>query len=174
MSGLQATLLEEAIESWRYAREGVLAEAENIPDEAYDYRPHAKARSVRELILHIAEAGLMMVGELTNPEGDFTREVEGGFIEHYAGHLPRNATPSELRDILRSTLEEGVVKFRDAGEVQILQAIRRFDGELWTRLAWMHHGIAHEEYHRGQVAMYARAQGLVPALTKLIHGDSAA
>jgi uncharacterized damage-inducible protein DinB len=33
----------------------------------------------------------------------------------------------------------------------------------------MQHPIAHEEYHRGQIAMYARLVGRIPALTKLIH-----
>jgi uncharacterized damage-inducible protein DinB len=35
----------------------------------------------------------------------------------------------------------------------------------------MHHGVSHEEYHRGQLAMYARAMGLVPALTQLIQAS---
>jgi uncharacterized damage-inducible protein DinB len=34
----------------------------------------------------------------------------------------------------------------------------------------MMHGIAHEEYHRGQITLYARLLGEVPALTKLIEG----
>lgn len=173
MPDASTTLLEEAIESWQYARHGVLAEAELIPDEGYDFRPHPKSRTVRELLLHIIGSGLMMSGELSNPEGDFTREVEGGIYEHYAGHLPEDASPSELRELLRTTLEEGVAKLRAAGEVAMIQSIRRFDGELWTRLAWLHHGIAHEEYHRGQVALYVRLQGIVPALTRLIHGDAA-
>jgi uncharacterized damage-inducible protein DinB len=173
MSAGSTTLLEEAIESWEYARQGVMAEAELIPDEGYDFRPHARSRTVRELLLHIIGSGLMMSGELSNPEGDFTRKVEGGVYEHYAGWLPQAASPAELRELLRTTLEGGVAKLRAAGEVAMLQSIRRFDGILWTRLAWMNHGIAHEEYHRGQVALYVRLQGIVPALTRLIHGDSA-
>jgi len=51
-----------------------------------------------------------------------------------------------------------------------LQNIRRFDGKMGTRLAWMNHGIAHEEYHRGQLALYARMLGRVPALTRKIQG----
>jgi uncharacterized damage-inducible protein DinB len=39
-----------------------------------------------------------------------------------------------------------------------------------TRLSWMQHGIAHEEYHRGQIALYARLVGRVPALTQVIQG----
>jgi uncharacterized damage-inducible protein DinB len=34
----------------------------------------------------------------------------------------------------------------------------------------MNHGISHEEYHRGQLAVYARLVGRVPALTKRIQG----
>jgi uncharacterized damage-inducible protein DinB len=34
----------------------------------------------------------------------------------------------------------------------------------------MHHGISHEEYHRGQLALYARLVGQVPALTRRILG----
>jgi uncharacterized damage-inducible protein DinB len=52
----------------------------------------------------------------------------------------------------------------------MLQNIRRFDGQMGTRLAWMHHGISHEEYHRGQLALCARLLGRVPALTKRIMG----
>ncbi len=52
----------------------------------------------------------------------------------------------------------------------LLQAITRFDGKQGTRLAWIYHGIAHEEYHKGQLALYARLRGKTPALTKLIEG----
>jgi len=52
----------------------------------------------------------------------------------------------------------------------MLQWIRRFDGKPGTRLTWMNHGISHEEYHRGQLALYARLLGRVPALTRLIQG----
>ena len=53
----------------------------------------------------------------------------------------------------------------------MLQQITQFNGQPATRLSWMTHGVAHEEYHRGQLCVYARMLGLVPALTKLIHGS---
>ncbi|MGH7552626.1 MAG: DinB family protein [Longimicrobiales bacterium] len=48
--------------------------------------------------------------------------------------------------------------------------MRRFDGQPGTRLAWLYHAIEHESYHRGQIALYARFLGLVPALTRQILG----
>ncbi len=59
------------------------------------------------------------------------------------------------------------------GSMLMLQQITQFNGEPATRLSWMSHGVAHEEYHRGQLALYARLLGRVPALTKLIQASSA-
>lgn len=165
------TLLEEGLEAWAYARAGVLDEASNIPDDGYDWRPHEDGRSVRELLLHIVESGLMMAGELTRIDGDFQRLSFAQLVAEHAAGVPVDAGPERLRALLRETLDRGAAAFRAAGEIHMLQRIRRFDGEYGTRLAWMHHGVAHEEYHRGQLATYARAMGLVPALTRRIHGD---
>ncbi|MDX1646908.1 MAG: DinB family protein [Longimicrobiales bacterium] len=166
-------MLDEALEAWTYVRHGVIGEAEEIPDDDYAYRPHPESRSVSQLLRHIVESGLMMAGELSDPEGDFTRDDFPGFMERYAGHLPSDPSPAELRGLLRTTLSDGVERIRSSGEVAMLQTIRRFDGQTWTRMAWMGHGIAHEEYHRGQVALYARLLGRVPALTQKIRAADA-
>ncbi len=166
-------ILDEAVESWEYVRRGVLAEAEGIPDDRWGFRPHEKARSVGELALHIVRYGLMMAGELTRPDGDFTRQPPPAFVEEYAGELPDDPSPSELKSLLTSTLEDGVARFQAAGPDVMLRDILRFDGARWVRLTWLYHGIGHEDYHRGQLAMYARIMGLVPALTRAIYGNEA-
>lgn len=166
----QATLLAEALEAWQYTRQGALQEASEFPDEEWDFRPGPGARSVRDLVHHVLASGLMMVGELTRPDGDFQRQ---GYEDHIAEHartLPENPAPSELRALLSSTLIEGVEAFRRVGEVHMLQLIRRFDGEWGTRMAWLQHGIEHESYHRGQLAAWVRLSGRIPALTQLIEG----
>lgn len=56
------SLLEEAIEAWEDARNGVIAEVENIPANRFDFRPTPDNRTVTELVRHIIEVSLMMVG----------------------------------------------------------------------------------------------------------------
>lgn len=163
-------LLEEALEAWEDVRRGVLGEAEEIPEDRYDFRPHDEARSVKELIVHILESAEMMVGELTRPDGDFPRQSFPEHMEEYASDLPGDPDPVKLRDLLQMRFADGAARFRAAGELHMLQLIRRFDGQRGTRLAWFNHGIAHEMYHRGQLAMYARVMGRVPALTQRIRG----
>ena len=168
---MATTLLDEALDGWRFAREGVIAELENIPAESFDFSPAPGVRTVAELARHILESGMVMTGELTHPGGNFTRQAYAEFLKEYAGDLDPRQDRDTLIELLRRSLENGTEKFREAGEVLMLQQIMQFNGEPATRLSWMGHGIAHEEYHRGQLCVYARLLGLVPALTKVIHGS---
>jgi uncharacterized damage-inducible protein DinB len=163
-------LLDEFLEAWTFARQGVIAEVLNLPDKAFGFRPADASRSTVELVQHIIESGVMMAGELSRPEGDFQRQSYAEFLAEYGRGVSRLRTKRALLDALRRTHREGGRKIRNAGEVAMLQQIRQFNGVPATRLSWMQHGIAHEEYHRGQLALYARLVGRVPALTKLILG----
>jgi uncharacterized damage-inducible protein DinB len=164
-------LLDEALEAWADVRKGVVEEAESIPDAHWSFRPHAASRSVEELVHHILESGEMAVGELTRPDGDFTRQSYPEHLREHAGRLPSAAPPAELKALLRETFTAGAARYRSAGELRMLQHIRRFDGLEGTRLAWLNHSIAHEMYHRGQLALYVRLTGGVPALTRAIEGS---
>ena len=165
------SLFEEALDAWADARRGVIAEFRCVPAGQIDFRPADGAQSVAEIAQHIADTALMWCGELSDPAGDFTRKSFPAFIRQYG--TPKKERPADkagLVRLLRSTHAQGVRQLRETGEVGMLQTIRRFDGALWTRLAWLQHGIAHEEYHRGQLALYVRLLGKTPALTKLIEG----
>lgn len=170
MSFAAPTLLEEAIETWGFTRDGVIAEAEIIPEARFDWRPAAGARSVTELIQHIVESGLMASGELTRPDGDFQRTDFASIMREHSSDAASVTGKSALLELLRESFESGANAFRDAGEVAALQSIRRFDGKHSTRLAWLWHAVDHESYHRGQLALYNRLMGSTPALTRLIQG----
>lgn len=165
-----ARLLDEALAAWAYARAGVADEVENLSADRFGFRPAPESRSVAELVRHVVQSGMMMAGELSRPDGDFARR---SFEEHIADYGAA-AEGAESRDallrLLRDTHAEGERRIRAAGAEHMLGPIRQFDGTCASRLTWMHHGIGHEEYHRGQLALYARLQGVVPALTRRIRG----
>jgi len=165
------TLLEEALESWEDARNGVIEEAENFAANQFDFRPSPDVRSVAEMLVHIMEVSLMMTGELTREDTNLQRYPWPKLLAHYASDVQKMRTKRELVAALRRTFRNGQNEFRRAGEIHMLQQILRFDGQKGTRLAWFHHGIAHEMYHRGQLATYARLVSLKPALTKKIEGS---
>ena len=164
-------LLDEALQAWTYARDGVIAELENIPAREFGFRPSPPSRTVAELAQHIAESALMAAGELARADGNFQRQAYPDFIREYAGTRAQVSGKKPLIDLLRTLAKECSSTLRDSGERRLLQPIVQFNGEPASRLTWLHHAIAHEEYHRGQIALYARLLGHVPALTKLIDGS---
>jgi uncharacterized damage-inducible protein DinB len=166
-----ASLLDEALELWQFARDGVIAELETVPDGQMDWRPVPKSRSVTELVRHIVESGLMAAGELTRPDGDFRRKPYPEIVAEYAGNVNDVHGKTALLALLRASQAQSQALFRQAGELQALQYIRRFDGIRGTRLGWLYHAVEHESYHRGQLALYVRQLGKVPALTRLIYGE---
>jgi uncharacterized damage-inducible protein DinB len=163
-------LLEEALESWEEARRGVIEEAENVPEEQYGFRPAEGVRDVAELLRHIMEVSMMMVAELTRKETDLTRAPFPELIAPHAQHLERAKSKEQLLKALEWTLEDGVKRFRERGEDHMLDPMTSFDGKQRTRLAWFHHGVSQEMYHRGQLATYQRLMALTPALTRRIQG----
>jgi uncharacterized damage-inducible protein DinB len=164
------TPLEEALEAWRDARSGVIAEAENIPASRYAFRPRRGSRTVAELLRHILEVAMMMTGELTRADTNFHRAPWPELLALYDAPLRTAKTKAQILRLLRRQLLAAEKSFRKAGPRRMRGTIRRFDGLKGTRLAWLHHGIAHEEYHRGQLALYARLMGKIPALTQAIMG----
>jgi len=161
---------DELLESWRYAREGVIAELENIPAASWTFRPSPPQRSVAELAQHIVDSGLLMSGELPRPDGDFTRQSHDAFMAEYGIADPPDDR-SALLALLVTTHRDGDAALRAAGAARLSAPITQFNGVAASRAAWMMHGIAHEEYHRGQIALYARLLGLVPKLTQVIQGN---
>jgi len=164
-------LLDEALDAWEDARLGVLDEARNIPAKHWDFRPAPQAKSVKEMVVHVLEVAMMMTGELTRDDTNFRRAPWPKLLGRYAGPAYRARTRGELLRMLKTQFRGAESEFRSVGEIHMLQAIERFDGGQGTRLAWLHHGIAQEMYHRGQLATYARILELEPALTKRIRGS---
>lgn len=129
--------------------------------------------SVSELLLHMLQAAAMLVGEAADPDGDFTRRPPPEHTRAHAGELSKGMSPEALRAALDSTHERNVSRIRAAGEEHMATGITRFDGRTWRRLTYVFYAASHEDYHRGQLATYARSMGLIPALTQRIHGDAA-
>jgi uncharacterized damage-inducible protein DinB len=165
-------LVEEAIEALGFARQGTIAEAANIPEDRWDYKPHPSSKSVSELVRHMLDATAMLVGEATDPDGDFRRRSPEEHVQAHGGS-PEAGTPAELKQALAESHDALVQRIQAAGEDLLARPIRRFDGGTWSRLTYVFYAASHEDYHRGQLALYARGMGLVPALTKRIHGDRA-
>ena len=166
-------LLDELLEAWRYTREGVIAEAQNLPADRCYEMPCGTRRTVLDLVNHIVESGWLMAGELSRPDGDFKRKSSDALTAEHTPAADYSKDMASAIEALRRSHAQGEAKLRCAGLDALMKPIRQFNGVPASRMSWMHHGISHEEYHRGQIALYARLLGAVPALTKAIYGQGA-
>lgn len=164
------SVLDETLEAWRGVRKGVIDEVRNFAGGEFDFRPTPKSRTLRQLVQHILEVAMMMTGELTRPDTNFHRAPWPKLLALYSKPAYRAKSKAQLVQLLKTQQRDAERKFRGAGSLALYQFITRFDGKPGTKLAWLNHGIAHEEYHKGQLALYARLLGHVPALTQLIEG----
>jgi uncharacterized damage-inducible protein DinB len=163
-------VLDDLLQAWSYTRQGVIDEVANLAADRLGERPATLQRSVLDLVDHIVESGRLMAGELSRPDGDFCRRPYDELLAEHAHAGDTAGTKDAALALLRRSHAEDAALLRDAGPAHMERPIRQFNGEYASRLSWMHHGIAHEEYHRGQLALYARLLGEVPALTKKILG----
>ena|SRR5437763_1179795 len=156
--------VEEAIRMWEIYRQGTIGEFENIPEEHWDHRAGDGARSVRELALHIATFAVGFTDELLAPEPSFIRVSDPAARaereEPYA-----NASKAEMIELLNMSGADNARRLREAGESLADKEMPAFKSKQ-SRLSGLWFAAAHEMYHRGQAATYAREMGLVPAMTQ--------
>ncbi len=166
----KTAFLTESLTAWRGERAGLIEEIQNVRATKFDFRPTPDVRSVREMIQHILEVAMMMTAELTQPEPDFSRASFPEFLEMYSASVYDAQTKKELIAMLESQIDDAVKRFKKVGEEKMFGPVTNFDGSKWSRMQWLHHGIAQEMYHRGQIVTYERLMGLEPALTRKIRG----
>ena len=84
----------------------------------------------------------------------------------YAPNVELADSQEKLVDLLVEQYKDADAKFKNLGELFLLQLITRHDGSKGTRLDILEEAIEHEMYHRGQLTVYARLLGLEPALSR--------
>ncbi|CAN5615637.1 hypothetical protein BH23ACI1_BH23ACI1_19480 [soil metagenome] len=119
----EGSLFEETLRAWRYTRDGVIAELENIPASAFSYRPSPASRTVAELARHLIESGLMAAGELSRPDGSFERQSYPEFLREYAGSRAETTEKATLVSLLKTTHAESIARLRQAGSVAMERPI---------------------------------------------------
>jgi len=156
--------VEEAIRMWEIYREGTIGELANIPEEQWDHRSGDGARSVRELALHVAMSATGFTNALLSEDGSF-KHLRDPKLHATMAAPYENASKAEILELLKTSGAENARRLREVGESLAEQRMPSFNADQ-SRLSGLWFGAAHEMYHRGQVASYARQLGLVPAMTQ--------
>jgi uncharacterized damage-inducible protein DinB len=175
MTGLKNNLngsqifLDEMLDVWKEVRAGLIAELQQIPPDQFAFQATPQSRSVAGLIRHILETQKFLVTELCRPDTDFTRlpkEKVRESIERQAAQADSGGDKEQLIASLRSQMEWAEVTLRAFGEDALEEkAVPRRDGKTMSKLGYLCFITSHENYHRGQIALYERMMQIEPVLT---------
>jgi len=126
----------------------LIASAEQMPEELYDYRPTDEVRSFGQIIGHVANAQYMFCGAATGsgnqaPENFEERTTKAGLVE-------------AIR--MGFAACDGAYSMDDATAMEEVE----FFGNTGTRLWVLTFNVSHAWEHYGNLVTYFRANGMVP------------
>lgn len=146
----------------------LLALAEAVPAEAYNWRPAADARSFSEALVHVAAACFMLLyrAEMHTPEVmAFCTPVEGEGMAKWLAMVRRSVAfeksitaKADVIDLLKRAFAEVRHTFDEINE-QEMDAMRDFGSEPTTLRRIYLRILTHSHEHMGQVVAYARTMG---------------
>ncbi len=136
-----------------YNAERVVALAEAIPAENYDWRPAEGVRSIGESVLHTASANYffstMLGGEL--PEG-----IDPGKLEETV--QGKEAIIEALKQSFQFITETG----KAVSDESLFEEVSFPTGEKFNKRTMLMIAQSHVSEHMGQLIAYARMNGITP------------
>ncbi|QMU31681.1 DinB family protein [Adhaeribacter radiodurans] len=122
-----------------------------IPDDKYDWQPHPKSMTIRQLATHIAELPTWITMGLTTDELDFATSP----------YNPRKInTTAELLQLLEESIASGTESLNKASEEDLLPNWTLRNGDqvyaVYTKYEVIRHALSQLIHHRAQLGVYLR------------------
>jgi len=154
---------------WEFeiAERQLVALAEAVPAERYAWRSAETARSVSEVLVHVAAANLMLVG-VTGVEAapDLYGKLEGDTASRMMAMIAKNESLEKTTTdktaviaLLKRSLDAVRAAFTQATDAELDRAQMFAGGQATVRSVYLR-GLAHMHEHMGQLIAYTRSMGL--------------
>jgi uncharacterized damage-inducible protein DinB len=141
---------EALIEEWNDLGRRLIAIAEDMPEDKYDYKPKPEMRSWLAQLAHAANANYFFINPATGKpmpkdDPDMSQLKTRAQVVAYVKKCFQDGT-----DLIKSLGDAGMAKTVDAG------------GQMMRIDALAYDLIGHGNSHYGQIVVYYRLNGIVP------------
>jgi len=140
------------LDSWNDVGRKLIAMAEDMPEDKYDFKPTPAQRSFAEQLLHASGANYFFINPAKGqepPKGD-----------------PKRAdykTKAELVDYVKKSFADGAALIQSKGDSGLNDVFTDPFSKNQTRFSDFAWGfVEHSGEHYGQLVVYYRVAGLVP------------
>jgi len=141
------------LEQWNEIGRKLVAMAEDVPEDKYDYKPHPDSRSLVAQLLHVSASMYY-----------FTDVAQGRKVR-YADDPSRDQLKTKVQVVafVKKSVDDGanLIKAKgDAGMTAVIQYPETNERHRLSELAYS--VIEHSGEHYGQLVVYYRINGMVP------------
>jgi len=141
------------LEQWNEIGRKLVAMAEDVPEDKYDYKPHPDSRSLVAQLLHVSASMYY-----------FTDVAQGRKVR-YADDPSRDQLKTKVQVVafVKKSVDDGanLIKAKgDAGMTAVIQYPETNEQHRLSELAYS--VIEHSGEHYGQLVVYYRINGMVP------------
>jgi uncharacterized damage-inducible protein DinB len=140
-------LSNEARQIWTRTKGNLIAAAEKMPEDAYDFKPAPESQSFKVLVAHTADSAM---GVCSGFNGE--RKQAGAASK---------TSKAELVESLKAALAECDTAYGALSDAKSTEMIE-FRGGQRSRLGVLYQNTVHMEHEYAQMAVHLRLKGQVP------------
>ena len=151
---------EETLEWWNHIGNKLIAMAQDFPEDKYDFKAQKDERTFAETLLHVAAVDYDVAGKVSGSHvgPDFGKDAHNPSRDAYR-------TKADVVKLLEQAVAAGATVIKEQSDAGIDETME-FGWETGKHVsrksyAWMA-AIEHSAEHYGQLAVYYRANNLVP------------
>ena len=145
---------EALMEQWNDIGRKLVAIAEDLPEDKYDYKPNADSRTFRGVLLHVSASMYY-----------FTDAAQGKKARYADDPKPADLkidSKADLVAFVKQCVKDGADFIKAKGDKGLNESVND-GGPRLIRLGDLAYGlIEHSGEHYGNLVVYYRANGLVP------------
>jgi len=141
-------LSDEARQSWGRTKSNLIAAAEKMPEETYDFKPAPESQSFKDLVAHTADSAM---GVCSGYNG--ARQQLGAASK---------TSKADLVAALKAGLAECDKSYESITDAKATEMIEGRGGMQQSRLGSLYRNTIHMEHEYAQMAVHLRLNKIVP------------
>ena len=140
------------LESWNDIGRKLIAIAEDLPEDKYDYKPHPDSRTFVAQLLHVSASMYYFTDPAQGKKPRFSDDPKRDELQ----------TKDQIVAFVKKCVADGADEIKAKGDKGMNESVAA-GGPRLTRIEDLAYGlIEHSGEHDGQLVVYYRINGMVP------------
>jgi uncharacterized damage-inducible protein DinB len=142
------------LESWNEIGRKIIAIAEDLPEDKYDYKPNPDSRTFRALLLHVSASMYYFTDPASKKKPRYTDDPKPADL--------KINSKADLVAYVKQCVKEGADVIKAKGDKGMNESVNA-GGPALSRVGDLAYGlIEHSGEHYGNLVVYYRINGMVP------------